>query len=437
MDAGDPVTNRTSSASGEACLAVVPYEGKVQVLEVLDVSPNSKTYAFRETTTDMLFPVLAQRWVSVEGITSVSPDLASMAVVPYGFPEVLDAAALSGVKNMAKTLRRWKRGGPLEDGSLQLVSPSLWLESVPQPLKARTTPAWHLLNLLKRDGWTRNEDVAVHSLPIEDRHVRVSGCVQRKSYMLCLMECDNLAALGCTEIHTMRPEAVYRCVLERNPQLDQTLSPETYKLMLANGEGEVQPGLGMLAIRSDPQPLALCDEPHLVDDPADGVGTVISNFVVGARRAQRVRREPRPVAVPPPPPIADPDGDGPVDEELQAIIDFSLAPPVPMMYGTTVEGVEIKTEIDADRRRKYRRWSVQCPLSDGLHECASSQNNPCRKYRGAGEQQMAMFGVAELYAYLGLWIRTAGDYTDRKSHVVDFRPSRAALRAYIDEHGWI
>ena len=59
----------------------------------------------------------------------------------------------------------------------------------------------------------------------------------------------------------------------------------------------------------------------------------------------------------------------------------------------------------------------------------------CSKYRSAHGAQMAHFGVAELYGFLGVWIQHADKHKDRKGHIA-FRPSVVQIRKYIEDKGW-
>ena len=49
---------------------------------------------------------------------------------------------------------------------------------------------------------------------------------------------------------------------------------------------------------------------------------------------------------------------------------------------------------------------------------------------------MKLFGIAEVYAYLGVWLRARDGHTLRKNHV-GFKPSKKQIADYVREHGWL
>ncbi len=55
--------------------------------------------------------------------------------------------------------------------------------------------------------------------------------------------------------------------------------------------------------------------------------------------------------------------------------------------------------------QQYIRKSVRCPL-----------HLDCRKYRNCHQRQCARLGDLEPIAYLGLWLKDAHCYPDKKSH---------------------
>ena len=73
-------------------------------------------------------------------------------------------------------------------------------------------------------------------------------------------------------------------------------------------------------------------------------------------------------------------------------------------------------------------------MADGTRFKAGHE--ACCKRRNTGDAQMQNFGVAELYSFLGSWIRNAGRFIDRGSHV-KYKPTLTEQRAYASEMGWL
>ena len=48
---------------------------------------------------------------------------------------------------------------------------------------------------------------------------------------------------------------------------------------------------------------------------------------------------------------------------------------------------------------------------------------------------MRRHDVAEVYGFLGVWIRVAANFTDPKDHIV-WRPSDKEINDYCIEKGW-
>ena len=60
-----------------------------------------------------------------------------------------------------------------------------------------------------------------------------------------------------------------------------------------------------------------------------------------------------------------------------------------------------------------------------------------RKMAEPKEEQMNHCGIAEVYAYLGLWVRTAGEHANGESHIHLYRQHVKALHEYAQERRWL
>ena len=76
------------------------------------------------------------------------------------------------------------------------------------------------------------------------------------------------------------------------------------------------------------------------------------------------------------------------------------AAPIEFKYGTTIEGMPIKRASHVSRTKWYRRWYVHCPLALGKHSVDCGDQ--CNTYRNVGARQLEEFGIAGVYAYLGV-----------------------------------
>lgn len=107
---------------------------------------------------------------------------------------------------------------------------------------------------------------------------------------------------------------------------------------------------------------------------------------------------------------------------------------VPFLYGDAVEGCAIRVERFFDAGHDYIRWVVTCPLWKSSHY--EEGQIKCEKNRTAHRRQMSHYGVAELYGYLGVWVRAMRDCPDRRSQKIVYKPKLAQIRDYIVERGW-
>ena len=73
---------------------------------------------------------------------------------------------------------------------------------------------------------------------------------------------------------------------------------------------------------------------------------------------------------------------------------------------------------------------VPCPLAGTLH-CKG-----CAKRRNLGSGQTGMHGQAEVYGFLGVWLKNAGQFASKTEHV-SYRPSAADVESYLPDKGWI
>ena len=136
------------------------------------------------------------------------------------------------------------------------------------------------------------------------------------------------------------------------------------------------------------------------------------------------------VAVAPPEPLA---AEAAAQESDGAVV-LHAPELAEMVYGDSVEGIRIEVDYRDDLTHRYARWSLKCPLRSCAHHQVGVR--PCCKRRNTGAAQMEHFGVAEVYAYLGVWAREAHAFRDRAEHV-RFAPSRAQISAYCAEKGWL
>ena len=96
-----------------------------------------------------------------------------------------------------------------------------------------------------------------------------------------------------------------------------------------------------------------------------------------------------------------------------------------------VEGVQVylETHLSPGQNGHYRRYVVHCPVHWGV------DGNKCRKRRNVGVEQCKAGDLAPI-AYLGVWIKKARDFANKKLHV-KCSPSDAEVVGYMKDNGMI
>ena len=96
-----------------------------------------------------------------------------------------------------------------------------------------------------------------------------------------------------------------------------------------------------------------------------------------------------------------------------------------------VEGVQVhlETHLSPGQNGHYRRYAVHCPVHWGV------DGSKCRKRRNVGVEQCKAGDLAPI-AYLGVWIKKARDFANKRLHV-NFCPSDAEVVGYMKDNGMI
>ena len=96
-----------------------------------------------------------------------------------------------------------------------------------------------------------------------------------------------------------------------------------------------------------------------------------------------------------------------------------------------VEGVQVylETHLSPGENGHYRRYVVHCPVHWGV------DGSKCRKRRNVGVEQCRAGDLAPV-AFLGVWIKKARDFANKKLHV-NFCPSDAEVVGYMKDNGMI
>ena len=130
---------------------------------------------------------------------------------------------------------------------------------------------------------------------------------------------------------------------------------------------------------------------------------------------------------------ADADIDGAGEDATEVVRAFAVSRKHSLSLGSTVEGVDIASTEYTDESHNYARWYVRCPFANCKHQADGGE--PCGKCRNTGAVQTKDLGIAEVYSYLGMWLRKGVTEPTRKDRM-KYRSTYAEIRAYASEMGW-
>ena len=392
-----------------------------------------------------LAPPKVQKWVADGSVGNFSELEGDILLMLEGVPEVLDATALAPFPAFQSSLHEWGSRACGGGGGVRVGCPKLWSDTLPLEWSPEH-PAFSLLRALRDDGWFPGS-VAARALPIVGKRVSTANATAAKSYDICLLRHEDLMRRGAVRIVAHQNELYYRCLLQVSTTTPPNLTVAEHKALLGN-EGGVLPrigdGDGVVAEGEEPD-VASEDGDQLqmwLSELVDDDDPVVVHSLVGLpslmdRRAVarasaglESRASSSTAGVAPPEPLA---SEAAAQESDGAVV-LHAPELVEMAFGDSIEGIRMEVEHRDDPTHRYARWSLKCPLRACAH--AEVGVRPCCKRRNTGAAQMEHFGVAEVYAYLGVWAREAHAFRDRAEHV-RFVPSRAQIAEYCAEKGWL
>lgn len=439
-------------SGGAAIAAVQPATSRLLCFEVLDTAPHTKANAAKPHVNHLFNPMQIQFWSiwargDVQGYMPTS-----ISCSPQSGPEIIDIMSMTTWEYMRGSLRVWQARCPSDVfGCVDFSRPIEYHVLVPFPLRTQTTPAWILFRKLAEDGWSMG-DVDRHDLPLEDNNYSPNGVVGKKNYLLCLLDLERLAQRGLETLPANKIDSYYRVVLKSEKPAD--VEPDAGVIEFRKQLKEIDDDdaheipLALQADFHDPSviknllPEPLMDLPGEVD-AASAVG-IIPYMVASSSSGAASSSDPPAaiVAAAPPAPVIHPtDSSGSSESASSSSGDESVAQPVvslsvdtrpTLIYGEHIEGQKINIGTHYTKRTKYYRFHVVCPCTNTTHR----DTHICQKYRNTGPMQTSKYGIAEVYAFLGLWLRRAAIETSKIDHG-KYRPKDSDIAAYIREKEWV
>ena len=263
---------------------------------------------------------------------------------------------------------------------------------------------------------------------------------------MCLLDAVRVHAEGCPAINTRQVELYYKCLLSVDVHTPPGHPEAFYRKMLKGA------AVGDLLALEDAwdEPLALGDDAAQVEasHESDWVGSISADLGINvltsfAARPPRRRARIEPIALVPHvdvvhvAPVADEVPADPSSTNPAIVVLDRFMPPTPVgrIHGEFIEGVPIIEEIYVDQSHRYVRWKVRCPFGADKHRQGRLEH--CCKRRSANARNMARFGISEVYAFLGVWLRKAEPCLDRHAHMIECKPTDAEIEAYCIEKGWV
>ena len=200
--------------------ALVPIETHVAAFEVLDRNVHLTKTTKKPELRGFFCPAVVQACYVVCGV----PDDGATEILVHHFnesPEICDLSGLGTLQNYHQTLRRWEqRSACTERGCLRLSGPQEWRSTIPLPWAPSTCPVALLIERLHSLGWRASDRTDAHLRPLTADGIRTENLFSRKSYLLCLLHGELLAAKEFHQIAIDQPESYYKCLLALKDEVE-------------------------------------------------------------------------------------------------------------------------------------------------------------------------------------------------------------------------
>ena len=274
---------------------------------------------------------------------------------------------------------------------------------------------------------------ATHALPLEVKQYNKQDLIRRKSYMLCLLDVENLTEAGREDLPAAEIENFYRVILESDINVLPGLGDQAYKAMLKNLPPQTRMAiedaerLGIENVYEDGQGGIL--------DSIDCDVVVKRSCVDGVQVGHRQRSAPESSSSSCKPLVRSDGVQESGDNGIVVLRRVAEPMPVAMTLGETVEGCVIRNDYYEDATRRYNRWWVTCPLAKCRHDDGTGR--VCQRSRTTSEIHTKKFGIAEVYGFPGCWIRhsSSAPCISRTNHN-NYTPKMDVIAAYVAEMGW-
>ena len=411
--------------------------------------------------------VMAQVF-SVQELVGQPDRPSSLVAAPVGDIQVLDVLSFAPFPQLSKSLTVWQ-GLEYVAGSGGCVSLSQPSSLAASPLALRDGSAgssFAMLCCLKESGW----QVALSGQRVPpfvaggDKIMTLDRAAQRKSYLLCLLDVDNLFARGLTQLLQRDGDLYYRDLLAAD-------QPSTV-LALADRKERPAP------VALEDQSSDASSDAQVFGAPRDVVDSEVDEFVPASRDARARRgskdkkrprvavadfdaefarddvvavappRDPMRVAPPPPAPLPAVEAGAPVglgDVEIfgpervsvgsEVVFDgvryVVLVDQLPLQ----VSGIRLERDLYLDRARpekNYDRVGVTCPLTSDDHK----DKLPCHRWRRLEGKQDTIFGNIDAVGFLGVWLNRACGCASKKEHMC-VKPRPNEVVQYLLDHGFV
>lgn len=425
--------------------------------QVYDIDVGRKKFirtSFRQTVRAMAFPASLQTFEVWNGHTYPGQE---QHVYPADAPAITDALRLASWPLLRAALRRWPVVEPSDVQGCTALRGSELVAGQHWDLEHPDTPAVVVLGALAKAGWRRQE-LGGHHVPGGPRVFDVEDYVAMKPYLQCLATLDRLWGRGLLLLPRGETPWYYRCVLlAAQPNSVPLGQPQAIYRNLAGHPADAGGQSGGDSPANDVHELAsrANDAQGRESDEDQALASLALPLAQSSQPAGQPLRElgahsgqqdSEIYGLPSRQPTtgtsstssssssepSTPSSFSAPSEEPMASLANPRRDPQPRPAVDTVEGVAILEDVHGvpGQPGHYRRLFARCPVA--------SHNQPgqpaCGKRRGTGPAQVSRFGQAEPLAYLGVWLREAGQFPTQKAHVA-FRPAPARVQEYMTAHG--
>ena len=415
------------------------HQGPFTLFQVLDPGVSKKKLPPSERQRDlrrMGMPVAIQRFsITILDDENGDPQLPepypaeSYLAYPTDSTEVVDATTdLADWCVLRHALRKWTLS---QEGCVSRLTSSNAVTLRPQDIHSGADiPVLVCIELLLNAGWQFGQSPLLHTVDTPREFQVGSSPVSQKRYLRCLLLLPEVLSLENFKegLPSGALQSTYTDILKRltgaGPDTDAEGCSSATEIEVDTAPDVLDAAICPKRVaEGDTAQAPLVKRPRQASAAATAATSALDELLwhveplapLAETSAAGSSTDVRPTKPMPPPP--------PPNRLRGAKVDAQKHKEATMEGRLLHESLEDQA-VFLDDKPYYCRTKVDCPIHEN-----------CRKWRGIGTAQTTPYGPKQPYGFLGAWLQSAQNHTDRSHIYAD--PDLPATRAYMQARGWL